>query len=346
MDGHDNGPGLGATEAQRRARTVYDRVDNKRTKSLLQQAKDWLKNHLADGELHDVIEMNKAARAEGIIIANLQAARKALNCVSVRIGAENKVRLPKEGEEGHSGPKAKVAKESFNDLSRNFEVCEDQHNVSTEERVRLGIKPTEQVCWMPSPEMYDRTPGANLQAWLRGNPGARVIKDNGGYVYNGLDTVLCVVPRALVEERLKANRIEALRVEAENAADEAGMNRPDDFDRSNTELMNSLMAANHASKVLAQSPSSGKTVEEFVRREGYSETQILRAEACVALPEHANQIRSMSDKEFMSLFDETTPERGGNAGQSRGAGGRFMSVGPNVRPRNLMSDADRSARGL
>lgn len=335
----DIGPGLNSTAAQKRARTVYAAATSKETKTLLAQAKEFVRQHAAEFPITS-IEFNSLARSAGILPANAKIARKEMGYASKQINGEWYIMPPEETEEAE--PVALVASESFNDLERAGEATEDQFNVSLDERRAWGVKDDEVVCWQRSPEVWNRlVPGGNMQGWLRANPGARLVMDHGQMIYNGEDVVLCAVPRKVVEERIAEKRRECAALEREVIANEEGFRHADDFDLADDEKFERAKRITHSKfKGQGSSPSSGKDIESFVRREGLSEMDILRFEAQYALKGTGIDVHSMSDKEFMELVNPV-PESGGRGEQPRGSGGRFSSTAPVVRARNLMSESDR-----
>lgn len=323
---------LEATDAQRRYRKVYDDALPK-PKTAFATAKTFLKKMLDEnGGRLQVRALNKAARAEGIVIANLNKARQALGCGTVQEGIEWYCLAPE------LKPAATIVAESFNDLSRTHEKCEDQFNVSMEERRRLGIRDDEQVCWIPDPRWWrNKAPGQSPDMWQRRNSGGRIITENGEYIPNGDDLIMAVRPMEEVEKLRERERIECEAAERINVANEAGFKRPDDFDASDKQQFEMIKQMNHEQFVRSgwvgpASPSSGLSLEQYKQYRGLSEADIEREAIGFALGHHVAQ--DLSDEQIMALGNPV-PERGGRSGQPRSNDGKFYSLPPTIRPRNL-----------
>lgn len=217
-----------------------------------------------------------------------------------------------------------------------IEKGEDEYSLTSEEKKMFGIKDSEQHCWIRDPEVWKhRAPGDSGRNFLRANAhlGGRIIYHNGATVTNGDDLILAVVPKAVIEQR---RALERARDEELQAQIEAEKMNDDEFDPSDRSALNRRKHFNTQQHIAAgmigpQSPSSGMPYEDYVRNRGLTAADIEREERSYSL-RGMSQVELDGD-EAARVIAEDRSRRASQ--QPRGDSGKFYSLPPNVRPRNL-----------
>lgn len=337
---------LEATAAQKRFRKVLD-ATTPRAKSRVSRCAKWLKELLSNGEMENR-DIFKAGQAEGWNRQDIILARKNAGCIVENRSASWYTRLPEASKEA---PAAEVKVEHF-DAGVAFNKCDDMFSVSIEERKRLGIKDNEQVCWINDPRYWQGVaPGLAPHSWIAKNPGGRVVLDHGNYIPCGDDLIMAVRPIAEVEKMERLRQQECHRVEREVVANSEGMKHQDDFDADDSEMFmqrkeNNKRQWRENGLIGPFSPSNGLLPDTYVQNRGLTESEVRREEFSYAMYGQFQEV-NLTDQQINELVSGQSPVSGGrDQGQARSGDGRFVSIAPTVRPRNLMSAADRAARGL
>lgn len=227
-----------------------------------------------------------------------------------------------------------MRKPTESDVVEYRDPTHDEFYLSPEECKAYGIRDNEQYVWIRDPNYWaNKVPGDRVRQFQRENAGGRVIMENGQFVTNGVDLILATRPMSEVEKMRARDR----RIEEEHWKEGEKQRRSDDFDSSDKErlmyqkMMNSE-ENRRAGLIGPQSPSSGLAYEDYVKWRGLTEADIEAEERSYSmLPERTSR-----------ELDETQAAERARANQReqrRGGDGKFISIPPNVRPRNLMKGA-------
>jgi hypothetical protein len=323
----------GSTEMGRKYRGRYD---NPKPKSNLAVAKDFIVKALADGPLPGK-EVWEKAQAEGILqtyfkTAKAELTKKRLVTADRIVGSVNEWtwRLLEQEERP---AQAVVKSEGMTvDPARTHHLCEDELSVTMAERKKWGIKDNEQVMHIRDPRWWTKhEPQDPARAFLRQNAGSRIIYDGGEPVSTGFDTILAVRPMEEVEKLRERERQQQIELENEGKR----TRRSDDFDRNAPGIEQQKYANSeahtNAGMIGPQSPSSGVALEDYIRLQQLSAKDIEAEERLYSLGSHYAKVYSDEEAEAM----ETANRRAGGRGNERAAAGKFFSLPPTIRPRNL-----------
>lgn len=214
------------------------------------------------------------------------------------------------------------------------EPGEDEYSLTADERKTFGIKDTEQHCWIRDPEVWrQRAPGDSGRKFLRDNPAGRIIYHNGQTVTNGDDLILAALPKAIVEARREVERQRDLELQRQIESEKMLDDEFDPTDRAANQRRKQFNTQQHISSGMIgpQSPSSGMPYEEYVRNRGLTAEDIEREERSYSLRGYTD--RELDGDEAARVIAEQRSQRASQ--QPRGEGGKFYSLPPSVRPRNL-----------
>lgn len=308
------GNSLGRTRAFKQVVDIIDK--SRKPESPINGCKQFLRAVLAEEDL--TVKQVKALAAEGGFEWKwVQAAKKEVGVEASYVDNVWYWSLPQK------------EAEPVVTTTRVDEENQDAFSLSREERAALGIKPGEGVRAVQDPRYWDKHALYNEVKKLE-RQGCRLARDEKGeMVQYGLDTVMMIVPTELMEKK---------RAFDENREKEhfKYLNQPivkdeEDFDPTNPQMIQMRKLQNtemhrQTGMIGPMSPSQGRPYEDYIRDRGLTEAQIEHEELTYAL---GNGYEAHTDPERIAEV------MGRGKGQSRDSSGKFFSLPPNVRPRNL-----------
>lgn len=287
-------------------------------KSPLAAAKSWLKLFLEEGP-QSPSSVKKAAETEGIAMKWLTEAKKELGIeVSHTSGEGWTWALPQTEEAEQEVEPVQMLREAT------IEPGEDEFSLRPEEKRAFGIRDNEQHCWIRDDRYWgNKVPGNRQREFLRENAGARIILVDGEPVSNGTDLILAVRPKSEIEK--KAARDKAIEDDYHNRIEREKLD-DDEFDSKNREALEYRKHINTVQNIQAgligpNSPSTGLPYEDYIKFRGLTKAQIEAEEVSYSC-------RRTTSRETNEPPDDRRQ-------QPRGSDGKFYSLPPNVRPRNL-----------
>jgi len=212
---------------------------------------------------------------------------------------------------------------------------EDAFSLTEQDKRDLGIGEHETYKWIRDDRYWSKhVPGNRFQEWRRENrapdgsmPG-RMVTQDGEPFRNGSDLVLVALPKEINQIALDR---EAARDKEwfQQIAGAQETERMDDSDFNQNDR-NALMRAKQASRrqnsgMIGTGPSAGMAFEDYVRNTGLTAAQMDAEELRYA--------RAGRNERYYQNIEDAPAERT----QRDSGSGKFISLPPNVRPRNLMN---------
>lgn len=338
--------GINTTSMQEkhRGRAIHEanKIKTAKPPTLTQQRTEWLRGLLADvpERMLSPNEVRAAAESTGLFPSeeSLNSIKKDAGVLSVSTDSGWMWKLPspdetdEEDETREEGVYPTPPAESPIVARDRIIPGEDEFSLTDAEKKSFGIAPTEEHCWIRDDRYWgNKVPGNRQRQFLRENHGARIITVDGEPVTNGTDLILAVRPKSEVEAKAKRDAQVAAdydrRIEREKLDD-------DEFDPSDREGLNRRKHLNTeahiaAGMIGANSPSSGLAYEDYVKWRGLTREDIEREERQYSLRRYSVELDGEAADEAIAAA------RRGKDARGRDSGGKFISIPPNVRPRNL-----------
>lgn len=210
----------------------------------------------------------------------------------------------------------------------------DDFYIGEAERKAYGIPDTMEPVWIRDDRYWkNKVPGNRELSFQRENAGGYVVRVDNAPVVCGDDLVLAVRPREMMDRYREQEAKDVQDFERRmRAAQETEVMDESDFDKENDERKRAIKNANtrrhlESGMIGNASPSQGMDFETYIRNRGMSADDIETEELSYARGRSSVSIDDLK---------EIAAEMAGGRSVSRGGGsGKFTSLPPNVRPRNL-----------
>lgn len=222
-----------------------------------------------------------------------------------------------------------------NDMSERIPPGEDEFTLTPMDKQDLGISDSEDYAWIRDDKYWaGKVPGNRFQQWRRENrapdgsmPGRMVMQD-GEVFRNGTDLVLVAIPKEVkqISRDREAKEFDDWQRQIDGAQETERMDDTD-FNASDRDRMKAMKHANsrrdRTSGMVGGGPSAGRRFEDYVRDAGLTAAQMEAEEMSYArggrTSRESNEVPAPEPRQAQ-----------------RDSGGKFYSLPPNVRPRNLM----------
>lgn len=290
-------------------------------KSVSQRCREFLRRMLADGPV-GTMQLKMKGAQEGLAWASIQQAKYDIGALSTVLDKKPAWCLKEEDA-------APVVS-----LQERVKPGEDEFSLTPEERKQFGIGDNEEIGWIRDDRYWgNKVPGNRARQFLKENPGGRLVYHEGELITNGVDLVLTARPMAEVEKlraRDAAIEREYYRMQDQEQRDDDEFN-PQDKDALIRRKRQNQEQFRRSGMIGPNSPSSGLAYEDYIRYRGLTLDDIKREERSYALGPFAD--RELSGEAAEAAIADARRQRASEA--PRDAGGRFYSLPPTVRPRNL-----------
>lgn len=289
------------------------------------KAIEFLRLFMGEGQ-HTIAAIKAEAEKQEIPLETLLAAKNYLRVQKIppeQEGGETLYQLPPEERPASLIEHTKPGEDRFSITDAEFKAWGFDTNV---------YEPR----WVRDPRVWEdgsvRGPGAtgHMREVLAQNPGSELVADeNGEWVMNGTDLILLKVPRSQID---LARARDAQREKEYWAQIDEEQMADDEFPEGDIKRLKDLKRRNsienhNAGMIGPASPSQGLNYEDYVKWRNLSPSDIEKEELSYSLGARAS--RELSGQAAEDVIRAQREQR------RDASSGKFISIPPNVRPRNI-----------